>query len=440
MPRFPSRAAQGDGTLTTHDLTTPIDKKGSVLAQRAKVLGMVLAGGAGTRLLPLTRVRAKPAVPFGGQYRLIDFVLSNLVNSGLRKIVVVTQYLSHSLDRHLAQTWRLSPLLGNYVVTVPAQMRTGPHWFAGSADAIYQNLNILGDERPDYVVVFGADHIYRMDVAQMLDQHIESGADVTVAGIPVPIEQASAFGVIDAKDDGRIRSFVEKPPEPPAMPGDPTQAFASMGNYIFSAEALLDAVRADAEDKESKHDIGGNLIPRFVAGGNAWVYDFGTNRLPGTNDGGYWRDVGSLDAYYQASMDLVAVSPIFDLYNREWPILTWRLPDPPAKFVHDTPGRRGQAINSLVASGAIVSGGSVHTSILSPQVRVNSFATVEGSVLFDNVDVGRGAIIQRAVIDKNVRIPPEAEIGVDLERDRKRFTVSDDGVVVVAKDTVIGAP
>jgi glucose-1-phosphate adenylyltransferase len=401
---------------------------------------MVLAGGVGKRLLPLTRDRAKPAVPFGGQYRLIDFVLSNLVNAGLRRVVVLTQYLSHSLDRHLAQTWRLSPLLGNYVVTVPAQMRTGPRWFAGSADAVYQNLNILGDEQPRYVVVFGADHIYRMNLEPMLQQHIETGAGVTVAGIPVPLEGAGAFGVIDAEESGRIRSFVEKPDTPPPMPGDPDRAFASMGNYIFTTDVLREAVISDAQDKKSQHDMGGNIIPLLVGSGEAWVYDFGQNRVPGQKERehGYWRDVGTLDAYYQASMDLVAVDPVFDLYNEEWPILTWSYPYPPAKFVHEGGNRRGRALNSLVASGAVVSGGGVHRSILASRVRVNSFAVVEDSVLFDNVEVGRGALVRRAVIDKNVRIPDGEQIGVDLERDRKLFTVSESGVVVIAKGTTLG--
>jgi glucose-1-phosphate adenylyltransferase len=405
------------------------------------ILGMVLAGGEGRRLLPLTLERTKPAVPFGGQYRLIDFVLSNLVNSGLRKIVVLTQYLSHSLDRHMAQTWRLSPLLGNYVATVPAQMRTGKRWFAGSADAIYQNLNILGDEQPEHVAVFGADHIYRMDVRPMLEQHVETGAAVTVSGIPVPIEQASTFGVIDSDADGKIRTFLEKPAEPPPMPGDPTRAFASMGNYLFTAEALREVVTADAEDEGSKHDLGGDIIPRLVAEGRAWVYDFGRHRIPGQSEAerGYWRDVGSLDAYYAASMDLIATQPVFDLYNRRWPILTWSFPHPPAKFVHDYDGRRGQAVDSLVAPGVIVSGATVRRSILSTLSRVNSMAEVSDSVLLDRVEVGRRAVVRRAILDKNVKVGEGARIGVDLERDRGRFTVSDGGIVAVAKDTVVTA-
>jgi glucose-1-phosphate adenylyltransferase len=397
---------------------------------------MVLAGGEGNRLFPLTRSRAKPAVPFGGHYRLIDFVLSNLVNANFRRIAVLTQYKSHSLDVHLSQTWRLSPILGSYVTPVPAQMRRGPHWYAGSADAIAQNLNILADEDPDYVIVFGADHIYRMDPAQMLSQHIDSGAGVTTAAIPVPLDGASQFGIIDADSNGKINRFLEKPENPPSMPGRPDMAFASMGNYVFNAEILRELVLADAADDESRHDIGGNLMPMLTERGLAHVYDFAENDVPGQEDRerGYWRDVGTLDAYYEASMDLIATSPVFNLYNEEWPIFTWHFPWPPAKFVHDEGNRRGMAVNSIVSNGAIVSGGTVRRSILSPDVRVNSYAAVDDSVILDGVVVGRGAVVRRAIIDKNVLIPDGAQIGVDLDADRQRFTVSDDGIVVVGKN------
>jgi glucose-1-phosphate adenylyltransferase len=400
-----------------------------------RVLAMVLAGGQGSRLFPLTRDRAKPAVPFGGQYRLIDFVLSNLVNAGYRRVVVLTQYKSHSLDRHLAQTWRLSPLLGNYVASVPAQMRRGPQWFAGSADAIYQNLNLIDDERPDHVLVFGADHIYRMDPRQMLDQHLETGAGVTIAGIPIAIEEASSYGIIDAGSDMKIRRFHEKPEVPPPMPDDPTRAFASMGNYIFDTSVLTDIVREDSEDGESRHDVGGNIIPRLTELGVAFVYDFAKNLVPGQTqrERGYWRDVGTLDSYYDASMDLVAVNPIFDLYNEEWPILTLDFPLPPAKFVHDVHDRRGYALNSLVANGTIISGASVRQSVVSPRVRVHSYASIDSSVLFDGVNVGRGAIVRNAIVDKNVQIPEGFRIGVDREADAARFTMSTNGVVVIGK-------
>jgi glucose-1-phosphate adenylyltransferase len=405
-----------------------------------RVLSMVLAGGEGKRLMPLTLDRAKPAVPFGGDYRLVDFVLSNLVNGGFLRIVVLTQYKSHSMDRHIAQTWRLSPLLNNYVTPVPAQMRQGPHWFSGSADAIFQNLNLIRDEHPDYVVVFGADHIYRMEPRQMVAQHVESGAGCTVAGIRVPREQANQFGVIDTAEDGRtIARFLEKPSEAPGLPDAPDQIYASMGNYVFDTATLVEAVRADAENPESRHDLGGDIIPMLVEQGRAEVYDFARNEVPGATerDRGYWRDVGTIDAYYDAHMDLISVHPVFNLYNTRWPIHGSRESLPPAKFVFDEDGRRGQALNSMVSAGVVVSGGSVRRSILSPGVFVHSYADVEGSVLMHGVRVGRNAVVRNAIIDKHVVIPPGFQIGCDHDVDRQRFPVTDHGIVVIPKGMVI---
>jgi len=402
-----------------------------------RVLGIVLAGGEGKRLSPLTADRAKPAVPFGGIYRLVDFVLSNLVNAGYLRIVVLTQYKSHSLDKHITTTWRMSTLLGNYVTPVPAQQRLGPQWFAGSADAIHQSLNLVYDDQPDHIVVFGADHVYRMDPKQMVQQHIESGAGVTVAGIRVPRSEANGFGVIQTRADGRqIEAFLEKPEDPPGLPDDPEMVYASMGNYVFTTEALLEAVKMDAGDEGSVHDMGGNIIPMMVEQGAAQVYDFAQNDVPGSTDRdrGYWRDVGTLDSYFDAHMDLVSVEPVFNLYNRQWPILTSVPSLPPAKFVLDEPGRVGTARNSLVSQGVIVSGGTVRTSILSPGVRIHSGADVAGSVLMNGVDIGRGAVVRNAILDKNVVVWPGASLGVDPAADRARgFTLTEGGVVVVGK-------
>jgi glucose-1-phosphate adenylyltransferase len=402
----------------------------------SRVLGMVLAGGEGKRLWPLTADRAKPAVPFGGIYRLIDMVLSNLVNSDLLRIVVLTQYKSHSLNRHISMNWRMSSMLGTYVTPVPAQQRLGPRWFAGSADAIYQSLNLVYDEQPKYVVVFGADHVYRMDARQMVEAHIASGAGVTVAGLRVPREQASEFGVIHTTDGRRVDGFLEKPADPPGLPDDPDMTLASMGNYVFDARLLVDAVKRDAFDEGSKHDLGGDVIPALVEAGHVGVYDFASNVIPGATDrdAGYWRDVGSIDSYHDAHMDLVSARPAFNLWNYEWPILTATPPLPPAKFVYDEPGRIGSAIESLVSPGCVVSGARVRRSVLSPKVDVHTGSEVDESILLDGVDVGRGALVRRTIIDKGVVVPPGVQIGVDHASDRARgFYVSDGGVVVVGK-------
>jgi len=407
-----------------------------------KVMAIVLAGGEGKRLMPLTADRAKPAVPFGGIYRLVDFALSNLVNARYLRIVVLTQYKSHSLDRHIAQGWRMSNLFGNYIAPVPAQQRVGKHWFLGSADAIFQSLNLIQDEKPDVVVVVGADHVYRMDFQQMVDQHLESGAGCTVAAIRQPIAEADQFGVIKTYDEdpSRIEAFLEKPTNPTGLADSPNEILASMGNYVFDAKALVEAVTQDSENDGSKHDMGGDIVPYFVNRGEAAVYDFKDNDVPGstTRDKDYWRDVGTMDAYFESQMDLISVHPVFNLYNYDWPLYTHQGPWPPAKFVHGWQGRIGHAVNSIVSPGTVVSGSFVENSVLSPNVMIRSWSTVSDSVLMDNVDVGRHAVVRRAIIDKNVKIPENARIGLDPEEDKARgLTISDSGLVIIGKGQVI---
>jgi glucose-1-phosphate adenylyltransferase len=403
-----------------------------------QVLVMVLAGGEGKRLYPLTLDRAKPAVPFAGRYRIIDIVLSNFVNSGLNKIKVLTQYKSASLEEHIARNWRLAPILDQFIEAIPAQQRTGKTWYRGSADAVWQCQHVILDEQPELVCIFGGDHVYKMDVRQMIAVHEETSADATVAAIPVPREEAIDFGVLEISADGRIVAFHEKVANPPSMPGDPTKCLASMGNYVFQKDVLLRELQEDENLEESRHDFGHDILPRLVKKGAAvYAYDFATNVVPGEegHNRGYWRDIGTIDAYWQAQMDLIEIHPQFNLYNFRWPLRTGATHDPPAKFVFrdEAQARVGIATDSMVSHGCIISGGRIHRSVLGVGCRVNSFSEVEESVLFERVRVGRHAKIRRAIIDKDVEIPSGTVIGFDREADRQRFHVTESGIVVIPK-------
>lgn len=402
---------------------------------RIRVLGIVLAGGKGTRLFPLTKERAKPAVPFGGKYRIIDFVLSNFINSGIYSVYVLTQFRSQSLLQHLGEGWQFTGLLKNqFIIPVPAQMRSPDEtWYQGTADAIYQNINLVEQADPAVVAIFGGDHVYRMNIASMVEYHVQKGAEVTVAAIPVPKKHAAEFGVIEVAEDGRILAFHEKNPDAPTLPGDPNHVHASMGNYVFSTRTLLRLLHDDAANHESHHDFGKDILPRLAGNSEIYAYDFQTNRIPGEAPDAepYWRDVGTLDAYYEASMDLRSVSPALNLYNRQWPVRTTSYPDPPAKFTFDEAHRRGQAIDSIVSGGSILSGGIVRNSVLGRNVRVHAGALVEDSVILDNCDIGRRARVRRAILDKNVRVPEDAVIGYDLPRESRYHHVTESGIVVV---------
>lgn len=405
------------------------------------ILSIVLAGGEGERLRPLTNDRAKPAVPFGGHYRIIDFVLSNIVNSGLYRILVLTQFKSDSLLRHLKKGWYLPPLLDQFIDAVPAQMRTGKHWYKGSADAVFQNLHHVSNAGADTVMIFGGDHIYRMNMRHFLAFHENNSADVTVAVIPHPRKEASELGVITVDQEWRITNFEEKPKDPAPMPGNKSNSLCSMGIYIFKAEVLADAVTRDAANESSTHDFGKDILPALFHKKKIMAYNFMDNPVPGTtqHERGYWRDVGSIDAYWKASMDLVSVSPVFNLYNHAWPIKTARDMHPPAKFVFadERHERIGMATDSLVCDGVIISGGKINRSIISPAVRINSFANIDESIILDHVNIGRHAKIRRAIIDKEAIISPNTTIGFDPEEDRKRFYVSPEGIVVVAKGVTV---
>src|ERR1041385_3908876 len=390
-----------------------------------RVLGIVLAGGKGTRLYPLTKERAKPAVPFGGKYRIVDFVLSNFINSGIYSIYVLTQFRSQSLLQHLSEGWQFGGLLKNqFIIPVPAQMRSADEtWYQGTADAIFQNINLIEQADPHLVAIFGADHIYRMNIASMVEYHEHHGGQVTVAAIPVDRRLASEFGVIETRPDSRISRFHEKHPKPPTIPGDPERVYASMGNYIFSTRTLLRELQDDAANDASTHDFGRDILPSLVTRSEVYAYNFESNRIPGEPAAAvaYWRDVGTIDAYYEANMDLRSVWPALNLYNREWPLRTTGFPDPPAKFTFDEDNRRGQAIDSIIAGGTILSGGVVRNCVLGPYARVHAGVHVEDSIILDNCNIGRRSRIRRAILDKNVRVPEDTTIGYDLEHARRFY-------------------
>jgi glucose-1-phosphate adenylyltransferase len=407
---------------------------------RMSILAMILAGGKGERLHPLTIHRAKPAVPFGGIYRIIDFTLSNCINSGIRKIAVLPQYKSLSLDKHLRLAWNLfSGELNEFIISVPPQQRVGEKWYQGTADAIYQNIYMIEKDAPDHLMVLAGDHIYKMDYAEMLKFHHEKNADATVAAIEMPKAMASSFGVIQVDEDYRIIGFEEKPKDPKHIPGRPDMAFASMGVYLFDTKKAIKHLEFDAlrEEKDTAHDFGKNIIPRMMQIDRVYAYNF---KDENKKEAKYWRDVGTIDAYWEANMDLVSVDPLLNLYDKAWPIRTYQGQNPPAKFVfaqEKKGGRLGIALDSIVAHGCIVSGGRVQNSVLSPNVRINSYSEVHHSILMENVDIGRHCRIRKAIIDKDVIIAPGTEIGYNLEKDRKRYHVTPSGLVVIAKGTEV---
>lgn len=405
------------------------------------VLAMILAGGEGKRLHPLTSVRTKPAVPFGGNYRIIDFALSNFVNSGFLKIFVLTQFKSHSLMQHLREGWRISGLRGHFIDPIPAQMRMGKRWYEGTADAIYQNMNLIKDTDPEHVCIFGGDHIYRMDISQMLRFHKKREANLTVAAIPVPVSEARHFGIIEVDENWCMTGFVEKPQSSPrTMPGQPDMVLASMGNYIFNRHPLEDMLQQDSQDGQSVHDFGRDVIPKMYPGEKVYVYDFSQNHIPGAQpkEAGYWRDVGTIRSYWEANMDLVGIEPQFNLYNQQWPVLTYNPPFPPAKFVHFSDLRTGHAINSMISPGSIISGAMVEKSVMGYNTHIHSFSHVNESVLMNNVVIGRGCKLHRVIIDKHVVIQPGTVIGHDPEEDANRFETTEDGIVVIPKGAEIG--